>query len=199
MASYYGASQYDGIASFHKVTIMDPVNDVVVTGYLGEGTSKEIVSNWTMPFSEAALQSRFQLVSGAIQKLTDTALTGVINTIQVWAGNQPYTFNLAVKFRAFNDPAIEVDGAIAALETMMAPNPKTAWMSMSIPSYVTINFGRLQTFPGCVIKSMQASYDKERHTSGYLLRADVSLQVETGRMVTRDDILHSYTGLARSI
>ncbi|WP_028325816.1 hypothetical protein [Desulfatirhabdium butyrativorans] len=190
MSESYGAYR-DGISTYHKIWVIDSSHDVTVVGYLGEGTSKEIVSNWETPFADSSLAARYRIASGALQMLNDTTLQGTINSRQAWAGNQPYTFNLVLKFRAFTDPYTEVEGAIRALEMMMAPDPINS-MSMRIPAQVSINFGRLQTFPDCVIKSLSVPYDKEKNAEGYLIRADVSLQVESHQAVTRTEIQNSY-------
>ncbi len=191
MAEFYGVSG-GGIADFHKIWIVDVATEVGVCGFLGEGTSKEIISNWDAPFADSSLAAKFAIVGGALQEAIDIRLQGAINSRQVWSGNQPYTFNLVMKFRAFTDPLKEVEYAIRALELMMAPDSASS-MTMRVPGTVSIDFGRHQKFMDCCIKSMTVPYDKEKNSAGYLIRADVSLQVETRQTVTRTNILESYS------
>jgi len=192
VVTYYGVPNSDcGISSFHKIWIMDIANNIVVAGYLGEGTSKEIVSNWETPFADSSLSARFNIVSGLMKELTDKGLQSTINSRQVWAGNQPYTFNLVMKFRAFTNPLNEVELAIRALEMMMAPEPQSD-VIMRMPSEISIDLGGMQAITDCCIKSLSVPCDKERNAEGYLIRADVSLQVETRQMLTRTAIEGSF-------
>jgi len=212
---WFGAPDSDGIASWHKIWIIqffDPLHPdaggIGVTGYLGEGTSREIVSNWDAPFADSSLESKFRVAGGLAQLgaggKIDAGMTSLtkLNSRQVWTGNQPYTFNLTMKFRAFTDASKEVETAIEALEVMMAPNlidgKLTAWFGIGMPSFnsrvplpVLINFGRKQLLSGCCIRSMSTPFDKEKDASGNMIRADVSLQVETLESVTKTDLAAS--------
>ena len=174
MTQLYGAVGNDGIAPWHKIWIMQQGlagEMVTVAGYLGEGSSTEIVSNWDAPFADSSLESRFRMAGGLFQikgipgKVDPghTTLTQ-LNSRQVWVGNQPYTFNLVLKFRAFTDPIMEVEKAIEALEIMMAPDLSASVPSLNsrVPQPVQINFGRRQLLADCCIRSMSVPQDKER-------------------------------------
>ena len=92
-----------------------------------------------------------------------------------------------MKFRAFTDPVVEVEKAIQALEMMMAPDLKSTYSRKArVPEPVSINFGRKMLMPDCIIRSMSTLFDKEKDKNGNLIRADVSLQVETNRSVSTD-------------
>ena len=188
----FGAINNVEISQWHMVWIMQ--DDVRVVGYLGEGTSKEIVSNWDTPFADTSLESKFRQITGVIREVTDKTLLTKFQSQQVWAGNQPYTFNLVMKFRAFSDPLNEVEKAIEALEIMMAPDPKGKYLpkyGSRLPQPVQINFGRRQLLTDCCIRSMSVPQDKERDKNGHLIRADVSLIVETLQSVTKTDLEES--------
>ena len=189
--SIYGAKYENFIAPCHKIWIMQ--GDVQVVGYLGEGTSKEVVANWDTPFADSSLAAKYAKANGLTQIfLTDISLQSTLNTMQVWTGNQPYTFNLVMKFRAIKDPKIEVEDAIHALEVMMAPDPVAHGVAMRTPQPVTIDFGRRQILMECCIKSLSVPWDKEKNSEGYLIRADVALLVETMKTVTQTDLKNSY-------
>jgi len=188
---FYGAMGSE-ISYWHKIWIIQ--EKVVVVGYLGEGTSKEIVSNWDAPFADTSLESKFRQLTGLVRTVTDKTSLTQLNSRQVWAGNQPYTFNLVMKFRAFSDPLNEVEKAIEALEIMMAPNIQgeyTPSLNSRVPQPVQINFGRRQLLTDCCIRSMSVPQDKERDKNGYLIRADVSLIVETLQSITKTDLENS--------
>ncbi len=197
----YGATGSE-ISYWHKIWIIQ--NDVMVVGYLGEGTSKEIVSNWDAPFADSSLESRFRIAGGLVQARTTgmTSLTQT-NSRQVWVGNQPYTFNLVMKFRAFKDAALEVEKAIDALEIMMAPDLQAGSvagltglpsLNSRVPQPVTVNLGRRKVLSDCCIRSMSVPQDKERDSKGSLIRADVSLQVETLQSITKTDLEKANAG-----
>lgn len=167
-------------------------DDDVVVGVIGEGTTKELVANWESPFEDSNLGSMFQKVGGAIQKMTDmTSLTTLAST-QVWGGNEPYLFDLALKFYALANPWQEVEGAILALEKMMAPEVNKVMPGGRVPQPVTIQVGTHSIVQKCYLKSMSVPLDKERSGpfpgGGYLMRADVNLQVGTIQMVNRSDL-----------
>ena len=210
--TWYGAPDSDGISPWHKIWIIqwsDNNVGVGVAGYLGEGTSKEIVSNWDAPFADSSLESRFRIAGGLVQLgALDSGTKGMtsltqLNSRQVWVGNQPYTFNLVLKLRAFTDAQNEVEKAIEALDMMMAPDLQAGAASFSgvvmpslnsrVPKPVSINFGRKQIWQDCCIRSMSVPHDKEKDPNGNLIRADVSLQVETLQSVTVTDLKTMYS------
>ena len=159
-----------------------------VLGVIGEGTTKELVANWESPFEDSSLGSMFKKVGGAVQKTTGmTSLTTLAST-QVWGGNEPYLFDLVLKLYALHDPYTEVEGAIIALEKMMAPEVNFALPGGRVPQPVTVWIGRHSVVQKCYLKSMSIPLDKERSSDGRIMRADVNLQVGTIQMVNRSDI-----------
>lgn len=160
-----------------------------VLGVIGEGTSKEIVANWESPFEDSSLGSMFKKVGGAVQKITGkTSLTTLAST-QVWGGNEPYLFDLVLKFYALANPWAEVEGAILALEKMMAPEVNMVMPGGRVPQPVIIHVGANTIVQECYLKNMSIPLDKERsHGGGYLMRTDVNLQVGTIKMVNRSDL-----------
>ena len=194
--SYYVGATGSEISEFHKIWIIQDKDCVV--GYLGEGTSREIVSNWDAPFADSSLESKFRVAGGLVQMERGYTSLTKTHSRQVWTGNQPYTFNLVMKFRAFTDALTEVEDAIETLESFMAPDLVAGGLSVGdiimpslnsrAPLPVQINFGRKQLLSDCCIRSMSTPYDKEKDKNGNLIRADVSLQVETLTSITRADL-----------
>jgi len=162
-----------------------------VIGVIGEGTTKEIVANWESPFEDSSLGSMFKKIGGMVQKITDMTSLTALSSVQTWGGNEPYLIDLVLKLYALSDPWQEVEGAILALEKMIAPDINFAQPGGRVPQPVMIHLGRHQIIQDCYIKSMSVPLDKERTSmlnGGYLMRADVNLQVGTIKMVTRSDL-----------
>lgn len=155
---------------------------VMVVGLIGEGTSMELVSNWNSPFEGDSLGSLFGKVGGFIQSLT--GLTSIVSfaSHQIWEGNQPHLFNLALKFYALADPVAEVEAPLAALEGMMLPNINEYLPLGRIPQPVQLNIGRKRLFDEVVLTNLSVPMDKERDKAGNLIRCEVNLQVETLEM-----------------
>lgn len=202
MPTYYGAYlDCDGISDWHKIWIMQ--GDICVIGYIGEGTTREIVSNWDTPFADTSLESKFRLASGLVQAGSGMTAMTKLNSRQVWAGNQPYTFNLVMKFRAINAElqGYQVEKAIQALEIMIAPDIQagsvagldTPSFNSRVPQPVDVNIGRQVLLSGCIIRSMSTAYDKEKDKQGFMIRADVSLHVETLEALTKTDLTTAFT------
>lgn len=188
--TWYGANVNNLVSKFLKIWIVSE-EGVCVVGMIGEGTTKELVSNWEAPFEDMALGSVFQTAGGVIQVLTGKTTKNILNSRQVWAGNEPYTFSLVMKFAATSDPYHEVTRPILELEKMMAPDLGGVGSVGKVPRPVQICVGNRHIMNDCIIKSMSEPMDKERNEKGDLIRADVALQVETLTIVTKEDMVQS--------
>lgn len=158
---------------------------VGVVGLIGEGTSLEVVANWNSPFEGDSLGSLFQKPAGLVQAKTGTTSLCALASHQIWEGNQPYLFNLVLKFHAHHDPEQEVETPIRELEKMMAPDVHQIMPGGRIPKPVKINIGRKRLYDQCVLTNMSVPMDKEKDKNGNLIRAEISLQVETLEMITQ--------------
>lgn len=192
----------DPVVSPHlKIWIKQGV--VIVCGVLGEGTSKEIQSNWDSPFEGESVGSKFQKTGGAIQSgaLSDglginygkgrTTIT-TVNSRQVWGGNRPTQFNIIMQFYALHDPQTEVMNALIELEKMASPQVNEFKPGGRIPGTVSINIGRNAIYPDCVIESISIPLDKEVNKDGLLIRAEVTLAIQTKQMDSKSDIKSRY-------
>ncbi len=185
--SIYGNNDKD-VSDYLKAFIFGGnAGDVLVVGMIGEGTSLEVVANWNSPFEGDSLGSLFGKVGDVVQMGTGLTATGSLSSRQIWEGNQPYLFNLVLKLYALSDPGMEVEGAIKALEMMMAPDIHMISLGGRIPNEVQINIGRNRLYERCVITNLSVPLDKERDSGGNLIRCEVNLQIETLEMVTLDD------------
>lgn len=171
-----------------------------VVGVIGEGTTRDLQANWNSPFEQDSLGGRFEKAGGLIQESTGATSVTELSSRQVWQGNQPTTINLIVKFYALSDARQEVMEPLKALEMFAAPqvrsNPGEQFKAAAsgenpagrIPGQVSINIGRRTIFTGCVIGSISTPLDKEVDRSGNLIRAEVTLQIQTIDMTTRAQI-----------
>jgi len=158
-----------------------------VVGMIDEGTSKEIVANWESPFEDSSIGSMFKKVGGMVQKITDLTSLSTFSSVQTWGGNEPYLFDLALKFYALYDPWREVEGAMMALEKMIAPEVSEILPGGRVPQPVMIELGRM-SLPDSYIKSLSMPIDKERDKNGRLIRASVSMQIGSIKMQNRSDV-----------
>lgn len=163
-----------------------------VCGVIGEGTTKEIQVNWNSPFEEDSVGGKFQKVGGLVQIQTGRTSKGKLASHQVWEGNRPHVFNLTLKLYALRDARAEVMVPIMELEKMLSPEVYEMRPGGRIPQTVSINIGRTALYNECVIAGMTAPLDKERTVDGYLVRAEVTLQIETITMLNRSEISRTY-------
>ncbi len=178
------------VSDFLKAWIKQ--GEIVVVGIIAEGTSKELQSNWEQPFAEDSLGSMFRKFGGALQAMTQRTSQTTFNTKLVWMGNLPHALNLVLRFYALSDPKAEVEDPIRELEKMASPDLNQVLPGGRIPQYVTINIGRKVIYPECVITGISIPLDKECSKDGYLIRADVAMQIQTSQMLNRSDIDPTY-------
>jgi hypothetical protein len=171
---------------------------VTVAGVIGEGTSREMTANWTSPFADKSLGSMFASLGGLSQTFTDRTSITTLNSRLIWEGNESHTLNLVLRLYALRDPKKEVMDAIEALEKMASPQLNDSPIDYSegiggrVPSRVSINIGRCFIWNECVILGVQTPLDKEKNKEGYMIRADVNLQIKTLSMINQSQISSTF-------
>lgn len=185
-----------------KAWIKPTNGTLMVCGLIGPGTSQQITAKYSEPFAQSTLGAVAEKASALMQNVTDgvTSVTA-LNTLQVWEGNEPYSFNLVLIFYALADANAEVSRPLAELEKMMAPDVnQNSPINLSgvgnimgrAPCTVTLCIGRRKMIPNCVIESMSTPLDKGRDKQGNLIRAEVTLSIKTQRMLTLKDVTALY-------
>ena len=180
----------------------------MVVGVIAEGTSKELSANWNSPFEGDSVGSKHAKTGGILQSGALVDATRGFTTIttmasqQVWEGNQPHVFNLAVQFYALADPKLEVMDALMELERMATPEVQAISPAGGttadgnrlgrIPQTVFINIGRNVIYGPCVIESFQMPLDGPRSSDGYLMEALVNLTIQSEAMLNRSQIAGTY-------
>jgi hypothetical protein len=61
-----------------------------------------------------------------------------------------------------------------------------------VPSRVSVNIGRCFIWPECVLLGVQTPLDKEKNKDGYMVRADVNLQIKTLSMINQSQISSTF-------
>ena len=186
----------ESVSPYLKAWIHD--ESTLVAGVIGEGTTKDLVANWTSPFADKSLGSFFGAAGGAAQAATGNTSLTAFNSRLVWEGNESMTLNLVFRLYALHDAKAEVADAILELEKMASPEladwQPLGWTGMDghIPQRVSLNIGNMFIWKECVICGIQVPMDKEKTIDGHLIRADVNLQIKTLTMINKSLIASTY-------
>lgn len=181
----------DNSISKHLMAYIKGANETVVA-LLGEGATRDVSANWESPFEQDSAGGMFQKTGGLVQNATGRTSKTKMNSIQVWSGNVPHTFNLPVIFYAINDAYKEVQAAIIALEEMIAPNVNSFIPGGRVPDAISVSIGRMMMYPECYITNISTDISGPKSKDGYPLRAEVTLTVQTKSMLNQDDIAGSF-------
>lgn len=181
-------------------TIVSPVGSV--RGLMGQGVTRELTANWDSPFEQDSAGGIYertggiaQIGSGELLSDSGSGLTSksTMNSMQVWNGNHPHTFNLPLVFYALTDAYSEVQAAIIALEQMAAPEVSGYTPGGRIPGFVSLCVGRSILYPECHIELVSSDISGPKSRDGYPLRAEVTLTVQTKAMLNRSEIPSSFS------
>jgi hypothetical protein len=119
-----------------------------------------------------------------------------LNSRLTWEGSET-ALALVLRLYALNDPKKEVMEALKTLEKMASPelsaNQATATaLQGRTPGAVTVNIGRLAIYTDCVIAGITMPLDKEKNKDGYLIRADVNIQLKPVEIINKSKIESIY-------
>jgi hypothetical protein len=198
----YGVIKAKGIAEALKVTVQQQIESNVntVIGYLGEGSSKDLQSNWDSPFEGDSAGQNASRVGGGVQTATQGDEQGGLTTVssfnstQAWSGNAPMTFNIVMIFKAYDDPKNEVNNAIMALEEMASPELNNSLVGGRTPQSVTLNIGRTNIYTDIVIESVSSELDAPKTKEGYFLENTVTLTLTAKNVINRSKIKSTFKG-----
>jgi hypothetical protein len=182
------------VSPYLKAWVMQrsDAGETSVCGVIGEGTTRELQANWNTPFEQESIGGKFQRIGGIAQAETGLTSQGQYTSRQIWEGNRPHVFNLVLKFYALYDAKKEVMEPLRALEEMAAPRFFEIIPGGRVPQEVAINIGRISLLQRCLITAIQTPLDKEKTRDGHLVRAEVTLTIETVTMLDRRDIRPSF-------
>lgn len=196
----------DGVSDHLKVFIQQ--DDVTVIGYIGDGASKSLSSQWGTPFeNDTAGQAsgRLEKVADIIQLTTGKTSKTVMNTAMIWDGINPFELSLPLYFKAYKNARLEVNDPIMFLEQFASPqlmegNVANEYNAISsgtaamgtIPRTCSVNIGRRIIFKNCVILDVSSELDTPKTKQGYMTRNLVQLQIRMDRMTNRSEIQSLY-------
>lgn len=196
----------DGISKHLKVYIQQ--GKVTVIGYLGDGASKTLSSQWQSPFENdtaGQANSRLEKVADVMQLESGKTSKTVMNTALIWDGTSPFELSLPLYFKAYKDAKREVDDAIMYLEQFASPelmqgNVKGEYDALlngtlaigAIPQPCMVNVGHKLILKSCVIENVSSELDAPKTKDGFMTRNTVQLQIRMNRMTNKSQIQSLY-------
>lgn len=212
----FGCGDMDGISPFLKVAITTADGALQVMGYIGDGANWSMVSSWESPFENASLGSiagistlantaqsidygailpsgvsdwmKNEMGAEGVANMQGMTSISTLNSMMVWQGARPPTFSLPIHFIARQDAAVEVQGALLALNQMISPELNAATPGGRRPPSVIVNVGRMVALTNCVIQSMNMELDAPRTADGYFTHNTVSLEISGQTVLNASDI-----------
>jgi len=172
--------------------------DSVFCAVTGEGSTLSLSSNWETPFDGANAGSFFQKAGGLLQMKTEGTTQTLLNSTQVWGGNQPLSITLNLLLYTLNDSIPEVENALTLLKEFASPevnaispvgNLVGGEASLGrIPDKVMLNVGRNFIYPKCVIGDISEPFDVVKDSKGNRLQASISVTLETESMINKSQV-----------
>ncbi len=192
-----GAIMPDGISPFLKVFITSETHMVV--GYIGQGSSADLQSMWESPFGNdslggmaGAVSSAAGKVASATQAATDLTTKTTFNSLLIWEGQQPPTFNLVVDLMATMNAKLEVNDAITTLLQMSSPELGAVIATGRRPTPVILDIGRRLKLMDVVIQNVSYLLDVPRTGDGYYTHNTVTLQCSGMAVQNQSDIPYMF-------
>ena len=197
MARIFGVQSQDGLSGHLKCTItgkLPSLGEITVVGYIGEGASKSLTSNWESPFEGDTVGNAGVLdkASSLTQVYSDRTSKTQLNSRLVWEGVSPPELNMPLYFHALTNAKLEVEDAIMALEAMASPELNELTPGGRVPITVIVDVGRRLKLPNVIIRDVSSELDAPRDRSGYMIRNTVQLTCSMNGMVNQSDIPKLY-------
>jgi len=167
--------------------------NVSVCAVYGEEISRDFQVNWNSPFEQDSIGGYFEKMAGLAQLGTGVTSKSQLNSAQVWEGNRPTVFTMPLVFYALSDARKEVMEPIRALERMLVPATDDYSPFGGTPKSVAIQIGYMAYYPNCVITGLTVPMGRPKTADGYMVWADVNLQVETKEMINLATIDATHT------
>jgi len=192
------------ISRFHKVSIHQNISantSVTVHAFQGEEGTLNETANWTSPFEGESVGEKFSKTGGLIQELTGGTSKTKLLSAQVWDGNQPFAFDLSLRFFAIQGNADkEVMQPLKWLSKFMAPEMNEDFpiefnndndLSPDLgraPSDVSLNIAGKIIYRNCKIETKSMNVFGKRDANGNFGRAEVNLSIHSSSTINRSEI-----------
>ncbi|UTZ44595.1 hypothetical protein [Vibrio campbellii] len=152
MAIRVGAPDDDGISEYNKCRISQVIggSEVMVTAYMTEECLMEFRALWESPFEGDSVGDvgAVSKTASLAQSINEKTSKTVLNSQQVWQGNEPPELTLTLRLHAYTNAKSEVDDPIKYLSQMISPELEELVPISSdslggrIPSDAAFNIGR---------------------------------------------------------
>lgn len=188
-----GMTRDDGISQYLKVYIEKDIPGhglVTVVGYIGEGASMSLQSQWNPPFENDTVgdTSYMQKAGDAIQAGTGLTAKAEWNSLLNWVGIEPPQITMPIVLKAFSDAKLEVEDPIKFLKMMASPELNEISPLGRIPQPCLIDIGRKIKLIDCVIQDIQEELDSPRSKLGWRTENTVQMQFQMKQMLNQSEI-----------
>ena len=195
---FVGMTREDGFNNSLKVYIEGKVEGhgtITVVGYIGEGATMSLTSQWTPPFANDNLGDSSYLgkTSDTVQAASGATSKSVLNSLLNWEGIEPPALNLPIHLKAFRNAKTEVEDAIMYLQMMQSPELNHAAPLGRVPSTVDVTIGRKLKLLECVILDVTDELDSSKTKDGYRTENTVQLQLQRKMILNSSEIPSIYT------
>jgi hypothetical protein len=150
-------------------------------------------------------QNGAELVS-RIAALSGNSLATVASSQLLWESTSPISFNIPLRFSAVRDADKDVTQPILKLLSLVLPSTRdtgneTADNNLPLlapgPSFYTsyavhIAIGNMFIFENIIVRSVSANFTTLSVTAGDFLYADVNVQIDTSRILTKKGLTAAF-------
>lgn len=187
----------------------DAFREFTVYAFLQEKIHLRAASDWEgITESIPGVSEIASAADTASQALAGRSTISTWSTRRKWAGSEPISFNLKLKFEAFSDPYREVMLPCIGLQGLTLPRGGrlTANGFLLIPpgpnpfdlsnkggaaternENISLNIGNFLKFGSVIIKTVNVTFENRMGSKGPI-GAEVDLSIETYQMLTREDL-----------
>lgn len=189
-----GACPTDGISDYLKVHLTHNELGITVVGYIGEGSSGQLTSNWSSPFESdnVGSVSGAESAAGLLQTWSGYTSVGSMNSTMVWQGVMPPSFQLSLYFQAIRDAKLEVNDPIMHLQQMSSPELNKVMPLGRVPANCVLDLGRRLKIENLIIQDVGYELDAPRTKDGYFTHNTVTLQCCAKRMLNASEIKNAF-------
>lgn len=197
MAVICGVPSDDGISNYNKCYISQNIGgtEVTVIGYMTEECEVAFRAIWESPFegdtvgNVGAIEKTASLIQAESEKTSKTLL----NSQQVWQGNEPPEISVTLKFMAYTNAQVEVDDPIRYLAQMVSPELQndvpigSGGLGGRIPGDAVFNVGRKIALP-MRISEVRYNANAPKTKSGNFAYNTVSITAAPKQMINQSNI-----------
>lgn len=216
----YTATTGDGsiIPDEYLVTFYSENMDVFVTGAMQDKLDFSVTSSWS-PIVPSAPSP----VAAAVQLITSRSLVSTFTSRRIWDGTTPIGMSFNLVFESIDDTYLNVVAPTIALMTMALPSKDQSKGALKLLAdfaektgvgdvgfflvppgpdpffqgrgdHLSVSIGTHFQFDNIIIHSVRPAWDFSRvDVSGWPMRSEVSIEIQTYEIMTRDRLQGAIT------